>query len=149
VPLNAGSINVTAVANNNSAQVEINGTKAAGSLTKNIVLSPDGNTISVKVTAQDGITQNTYAMALKTIWLKSSVKNGVIYTGGRITLSPSISGGSWSYDSEYLSRSANTFKALKAGTTRVTYTLDDLIVNYDITINQSSLPQTGQNYTAA
>jgi len=81
------------------------------------------------------------------ITLSLSPASGQIYTGGRITITPSIGGGSWSFDSAYLSRNGNEFTGLKAGKTRVTYTLDDQSVHADVTILASSIPATGQDFT--
>ena len=81
--------------------------------------------------------------------LRSSDADGIIYTGGRITLTPSVDGGEWDWDEEYFSASFNspaTFTALKEGISTVTYTVDGVSVTYDVTIEESELPQTGQNY---
>ena len=81
--------------------------------------------------------------------LSSSVSDGKIYTGGRITLTPNIDGGIWDWDEDFFSATFNspaTFTALKkAGTTTVTYTAGGVSVSYDVTIERSALPNTGQN----
>jgi uncharacterized repeat protein (TIGR02543 family) len=79
--------------------------------------------------------------------LSSSVASGEIYTGGRITLTPSVAGGTWSFNTSLLSRSGNEFTGLAAGTARVTYTVSGVSVNYDVTIRDSGLPGTGQDFT--
>lgn len=81
--------------------------------------------------------------------LTSSVSGGTVYTGGHITLTPSIPGGTWAYDSSFLSLAGNTFTALKTGTTTVTYTVGGLSTTYEITIAEAELPATGQDFTAA
>jgi uncharacterized repeat protein (TIGR02543 family) len=78
-----------------------------------------------------------------------SPANGHIYTGGRITITPSVSGGTWSFDSKLLSRDGISFTGLKAGTARVTYTVGEISVFTDIVIAASELPVTGQDFTAA
>lgn len=75
-----------------------------------------------------------------------------IYTGGRVTLTPNISGGTWNYDSTFVKLTQNsdgtaTFKALKPGTITVTYTAQGVSVSYTISIAGSSLPSTGQDFT--
>ncbi len=82
--------------------------------------------------------------------LTSSVASGKIYTGGRITLTPNIDGGQWDWDKDYFSATFNspaTFKALKAGTTTITYTAEGQTVAYVVKIRKSALPQTGQDFT--
>lgn len=79
--------------------------------------------------------------------LESDNSDGKIYTGGRITLTPNHTGGTWVFDESFLSRDGDTFTALKAGTTRVTYTWEDETVTYDVTITASGLPETGQDFT--
>lgn len=73
--------------------------------------------------------------------------NGKIYTGGRIKITPSLEGGTWDFDSNYFSRDGETFTAVKAGTVRVSYTADDQTKYVDVTISETLLPQTGQDYT--
>ena len=80
--------------------------------------------------------------------LTSSVANGKIYTGGRITLTPNIDGGTWDWDENLLSATFNspaTFTGLKAGVSTITYTVDGVSTTYDVSIEQSELPNTGQN----
>jgi LPXTG-motif cell wall-anchored protein len=79
--------------------------------------------------------------------LASSDADGIIYTGGRVTLTPSVDGGTWDFDSAYLSRNDNTFTALKAGTSTITYTAGGVSTTYAVTIRQSELPSTGQDMT--
>jgi hypothetical protein len=83
------------------------------------------------------------------IKLISSVADGKIYTNGRITLTPNIEGGTWTFDSTYLSRDGGTFTAIKAGTSTITYTVDGVSTTYDVTIQDSTLPLTGQDFTWA
>ena len=90
------------------------------------------------------------SMTLHAKWtrltLASSDADGTIYTGGRITLTPSLAGGVWDFDEACLSRDGNTFTALKAGNTSVTYTVGGVSIAYEITIKESDLPSTGQNF---
>ena len=79
--------------------------------------------------------------------LSSSDSDGKIYKGGRVTLTPNISDGTWDYDTSLLSRSGNTFTALKAGTTTVTYTVGQQSKSFTVTIQQSEVPDTGQDFT--
>ena len=75
--------------------------------------------------------------------------DGKIFVGGRIVLTPNIDGGTWNWEENYLSAAFNspaTFTGLKVGTSTVTYTVDGVSVAYDVTIEESELPQTGQNF---
>lgn len=81
--------------------------------------------------------------------LSMSPSDGKIYTGGRVTITPNIGGGTWSFDESYLSRDGYTFTGLKAGTARVTYTAGEQSAHADIVISQSELPATGQDFTPA
>jgi LPXTG-motif cell wall-anchored protein len=74
------------------------------------------------------------------------VTDGKIYTGGRITLTPNISGGTWTFDSAYLSRDGSTFTALKAGTSIITYTVEGQSTSYTVIITAADLPETGQDF---
>jgi len=82
--------------------------------------------------------------------LESDDADGKIYVGGRVTLTPNIEEGEWDWDAEYLSATFNspaTFTGLKAGTTAITYTVSGVSVTYDVTIETSGLPNTGQDFT--
>ncbi|NMC57575.1 MAG: LPXTG cell wall anchor domain-containing protein [Eubacteriaceae bacterium] len=62
--------------------------------------------------------------------LTASPSDGVIYEGGRITISPLFEGGTWKYDDKYLSGNFSNaenpeFKGLKSGKTTVEYTSPD------------------------
>lgn len=102
------------------------------------------STITYTVGAQSQSFEVTVAQKLS---LSESVPGGRIYTGGRIELTPNIEGGTWSYDSAFLSLSGNTFTALKAGTTRVTYAVTGQSISFDITIMATALPETGQDFS--
>ena len=75
--------------------------------------------------------------------------SSLIYVGGRITITPSISGGTWDFDEALLSREGNTFTGLKAGAARITYTAGAQSAHADITIREAELPATGQDFSAA
>jgi LPXTG-motif cell wall-anchored protein len=82
--------------------------------------------------------------------LGSSVTNGSIYVGGRIVLTPNMEGGTWGWDSHYLSATFNspaTFTGLVPGTTTVTYTAEGVTASYAVTIKRAALPETGQDGT--
>ena len=81
--------------------------------------------------------------------LTASPANGKIFTGGRITITPNVPGGTWDFDTSLLSRDGNIFTGLKAGTTRVTYTVDSQSVYMAVVITQAGMPQTGQDFSPA
>jgi len=151
VPYSTGRVTVSAAANAAGATVTVNGMQGTGSVAGDVTLVPGENRISINVTAQDGAASRNYTLTINTLNLESSVSDGVIYTRGRITLTPNMEGGVWTYDEAYLSlsREDNTFTGLKAGATRVTYTVNEESAYYDITIKSSQLPSTGQNFTGA
>ena len=72
-----------------------------------------------------------------------------LYTGGRVTWDPAPSGGHWSFDDTYLSKSGGTFTALKAGEIDVVYSVQCVKHTIRVTIRQSELPQSGQPVDAA
>ncbi len=53
--------------------------------------------------------------------LLSTSPDGKVCMGCSVTLTPTVSGGTWSYDADYLSQSGNVFTPLKPGTSVVTY----------------------------
>ena len=55
-----------------------------------------------------------------------------------------MKGGSWQYDASYVSEDGGVFTALKAGTTRITYTNGTKTVYVDIDIQMAALPVVGQ-----
>jgi len=109
--------------------------------------------------------------------LTSDPADGVIYTGGRVSLTPFIAGGEWQYDTSYLQADFTNpnkpvFKGLKPGKTQISYTFDpgyviedlpgsvgvtgiseeedgNITVTMDITVKTPLLPVTGQNFTIA
>lgn len=147
------SVTVSATASQSLASVSIDGDEAStGSASSVIGLVPGGNAVSIVVTSPDKATTTTYALTINrpvVLTLATSVSNGAIYTGGRVTITPNISGGTWQFDPAMLSRDGNTFKGLKAGTTRVTYTAGLQSAYADITISASELPATGQDFSAS
>jgi LPXTG-motif cell wall-anchored protein len=112
----------------------------------------DGSAAEIATTAKYDLSEGTaynITANFTVLELISSATGGSIYTGGRITLTPNREGGTWSFDSAYLSRDGNTFTALKAGTTTATYTVGGASTSYTVTIQDSTLPLTGQDFTWA
>ena len=93
----------------------------------------------------DGKGVFVFITVLQKLEVGTSAPGGKVYTGGRITLTPNIEGGEWTFDSAFFSREDSTFTALKPGTSTITYTADGQTVRYDITIEASELPSTGQD----
>ena len=92
----------------------------------------------VSAIATYGLTQaNAYDLTANFLGLTASPADGRILTNGSITITPSIAGGTWGFDSTYLSHTGNNFTPLKAGTTRVMYTLGTASVYFDITVSQA------------
>ena len=101
------------------------------------------------LTTTNGATVTLYATWKADPALTSSVTDGKIYTGGRITLTPNIDGGTWDWDTTFFSATFNspaTFTALKAGTSTITYTAEGQSVSYEVTITKAALPDTGQDF---
>jgi hypothetical protein len=70
--------------------------------------------------------------------------------GESITWDARPEGGAWDWDRAYFSATFNspaTFKALKAGTSTITYTVEGAVHRISVTINDKSLPGTDQNRT--
>ena len=100
------------------------------------------------------IAENTmlYAQWTAQPELTSSVSDAKIYVGGRIILTPNLEGGEWDWDETFFSATFNspaTFTALKAGTSTITYTVGGVSTTYDVTIEESELPATGQGFSWA
>ena len=70
-----------------------------------------------------------------------------LYTGGRVRWTPAPMGGTWEYDSDYLSMTKDgdtyAFTALKEGKTTASYTVNGKSHAINIIINKATLPQTG------
>ena len=119
-------------------------------------LSRSGNTFTPLKTGTVRVTytlgnQSTYydVTVSQALELTSSVAGGKIYTGGRITLTPNLDGGTWDWDTTFFSATFNspaTFTALKAGTSTITYTAEGQSVSYEVTIAKAGLPDTGQDF---
>jgi uncharacterized repeat protein (TIGR02543 family) len=109
----------------------------------------DGQSVS-NLTTVNGATVTLYARWTAQPELTSTDDDGTVYTGGRFTLTPNIDGGEWDWDKAFFSATFNspaTFTALKAGTSTITYTVDGVSTSYDVTIKESELPNTGQDFT--
>ena len=101
----------------------------------------------------------SYDLTANFITLDTSPGDGGIYTGGRATITPTIDGGFWFYyedgafnmgDSAYLSRDGNTFTGLQDGEVIVCYATGEKPYAWvTITIDNSNLPGTGQDFTLA
>ena len=114
-----------------------------------MVVYTDGQSVS-NLTTTNGATVTLFAQWTAVPVLTSSVAGGKIYTGGRITLTPNITGGTWNWDTAFFSATFNspaTFTALKAGTSTITYTAEGQSVSYAVTITKAGLPDTGQDFT--
>jgi LPXTG-motif cell wall-anchored protein len=67
-------------------------------------------------------------------------------------LTPNIDGGTWNWDKRFFSATFNspaTFTGLKAGVSTITYTVDGQTASYVVTVKESELPSTGQDFTWA
>lgn len=72
-----------------------------------------------------------------------------MYTNGRVTWNPTPTGGTWTWDENFFSATFNspaTFTALKAGTSTITYTVNGVSQSITVTISESELPSTGQDF---
>jgi LPXTG-motif cell wall-anchored protein len=87
-------------------------------------------------------------------WPATSVTVGTdtLYTGGRTILTPEVPGGKWFYDENMVSITQNAdgtyaLKALRAGEVNLHYTIGWADVDIPLTIYESVLPETGQDFT--
>ena len=65
-------------------------------------------------------------------------------------MTPSVDGGIWNWDHNFFTATFNspaTFTALKNGTSTITYTVGGASTTYYVTIDDSNLPSTGQDFT--
>jgi len=82
----------------------------------------------------------------------SKVTALTLYTGVKKTLTPLVTGGTWTWDSSFLNVTQNSdgsvlIKGLREGNTTVHYTYGYGDENYAVTILAETLPQTGQDFT--
>jgi LPXTG-motif cell wall-anchored protein len=75
-----------------------------------------------------------------------------LYTGGHTTLTPAVPGGKWIYDETMAQITPNEdgtykLKALRAGNLNLHYTIGWADTDISITIYESALPQTGQDFS--
>lgn len=97
-------------------------------------VSMNGYKYRCVVTNEAGsVNTNAAALSVTELTLSSSDSDGRIYVGETMTLTPSVAGGVWTFDSACFSLSDNTFTALKAGTSMVTYTAGGVSVSYTVT----------------
>jgi hypothetical protein len=71
--------------------------------------------------------------------------SGNLVIGEKLILNPNQDGGTWKFDSKYLSREGNTFTGLSAGKTQIEYALEDETIIFQVTIAAASIPNTGQD----
>lgn len=100
----------------------------------------------------EGSTAQAYASSneiqfIPLLKLTLSPASGSIFTGGRVTITPNIPGGTWGFEANLLSRNGNEFKGLAKGTAHVTYSIGVQSASADITISEAELPPTGQDFT--
>jgi LPXTG-motif cell wall-anchored protein len=81
-----------------------------------------------------------------------AVETDILYTGGHTTLAPAVPGGKWIYDETMAQITPNEdgtykLKALRAGNLNLHYTIGWADVDIPLTIRESALPQTGQDFT--
>lgn len=95
----------------------------------------DGTSLTVKLTIEDKAPDTVITGLPNSFALR---------VGDDFLWTPQPSGGTWSFDSEYLSMTQDgdsvSFKALKAGSTEATYTVDDVPHTVSVIINPSVLP---------
>ncbi len=71
-----------------------------------------------------------------------------LYLNGRITWNPTPAGGTWDWDEEFFTATFNspaTFRARKAGTSTITYTVGGVTQSITVTILHTEMPITGQS----
>ncbi len=76
-----------------------------------------------------------YQLTANFLALQSSVASGKIYVGDKLTLTPTVSGGTWDFNNDCFTRDGNTFTALKAGTNTVQYILDGRHAVYEAAVS--------------
>jgi len=118
-----------------------------GTYTLSVVFREQSHNGTEWVNTSNTITRSVTFTVSQALSLTASPADGQIYTGGRITLTPNIPGGTWSFDTSLLERDGNTFTGLAAGTARVTYTVGAQSAYFDVVISKSQLPPTGQDFT--
>lgn len=103
----------------------------------------------------------TFAMPDNAVTVTATYKDAVItglpttstmYESGRVTWNPQPEGGTWEWDHDFFSATFNspaTFTALKTGTSTITYTVNGMSQSITVTIRESELPSTGQDFTWA
>ncbi len=113
-------------------------------------LTPNtGYTVRVKVTDAKGNMATSQEITFKTgvAAITGLPDSYTLVKGQSVSWTPSSSGGTWSYDKDYLSMTRSggtyTFKALKTGKTSVAYTAGGTEYVIQITVNDSTIPQTG------
>ena len=109
----------------------------------------DAGSVS-NLTGVNGGTVTLYAKWTATPEIVSTDTDATVCTGGRFTLTPNLDGGTWDWDHSFFTATFNspaTFTALKAGTSTITYTVEGVSITYNVTIEASGLPATGQDMT--
>jgi len=85
----------------------------------------------------------SFSVTAEMLTLTPSINSGTVQTKQTVTLTPNFAGGSWTFDSKYLTRDENTFTARQEGTTTITYTYESQTADYALTI--FDMPQTSDN----
>ena len=102
----------------------------AGTTTVTYTLGPAKKAKTLLRTLLEAVVRSAAAQSLETasftirtepLTLKSSQQNGIVETGGTVTLTPNFAGGQWTFDGDSLQRAGNTFTALRDGVTTVSY----------------------------
>jgi hypothetical protein len=80
-------------------------------------------------------------MILYAKWVPVQIRNiAAMYTmivGNKLTLDPQPAGGTWEWDEEFFSATFNspaTFTALKEGISTIIYTVNDVALEIDVTV---------------
>ena len=151
---NAGAIWSVEGATSSATTIDTSGVLSVG------VDEPIGTTLTVKATSvADTSKVSTAAVTVKELTVTGLPEALTIVDGDSFTLAPSVLGGVWTYDDEYFDAGINTllgrslatltgnnakFTAKKVGTTTITYTVNGVSKDYEITIKEKEKnPGTG------
>lgn len=135
--VNVASINLTPTVNQPNATVTVNGVAVASgqSIPVNLVLGV--NTITTVVTAQDGITTNTYTLTITRLPSPDATLSSLTFSGG--TLSPVFNSSSYSYTSSVGSTISSVTFTPVANQANATITVNGVPVSSGGTSNPINL----------